>query len=92
MSRGTEREEYWHWFHGLTGITYKEKEALLALCPDVKAWYEAAEQKRAEELFEVSGLKEAKVYQNKIVEQLQSETQREDLRKSYDQLKKMELR
>ena len=29
MNGGTEREEYWHWFHGLTGITYKEKENCL---------------------------------------------------------------
>lgn len=31
---------YWHWFHSLKGITQKEKEGLLALCPAVREWFE----------------------------------------------------
>ena len=29
MNIELEREEYWHWYHSLTGISQKEKEELL---------------------------------------------------------------
>ena len=45
-----EREEYWHWFHGLADVTPKEKEDLLQICPDVELWYEAGKKKCAGEL------------------------------------------
>ena len=51
MMMELEREEYWHWFHSLTGISPKEKEELICLCPDIKKWYLAGEKKETEELF-----------------------------------------
>lgn len=51
MNRNLEMEEYWHWFHSLTGISQKEKEELLKFCPDAKIWYQAGEKGEALELF-----------------------------------------
>lgn len=51
MNKELEREEYWHWFHSLTGISRKEKEELLKFCPEVKEWYLAGEKKETLELF-----------------------------------------
>ena len=33
MNKQVELERYWHWFHGLFGISQKEKERLLNICP-----------------------------------------------------------
>ena len=46
MSNREQLEQYWHWFHGLVGISQKEKEVLLKICPEVKIWYEFAKQKK----------------------------------------------
>lgn len=51
MNKKAAREEYWHWFHSLTGISQKEKEELLKFCPDVETWYQAGEKQETAELF-----------------------------------------
>ena len=51
MNHEAEREEYWHWFHSIAGISQREKEELLKICPDVKEWYLAGEKKEVSELF-----------------------------------------
>ena len=51
MSNREQLEQYWHWFHGLVGISQKEKEVLLKLCPEVKIWYEFAKQKKTADIF-----------------------------------------
>ena len=51
MNQKAEREEYWHWFHSITGISQREKEELLKICPDVKEWYLTGEKKETYEVF-----------------------------------------
>ena len=34
MNDKVQLEQYWHWFHGLFGISQKEKEGMLSLCSD----------------------------------------------------------
>ncbi len=89
MTEKLEREEYWHWFHGLGGISQKEKEELLKLCPDVAVWYEAGEAKRAGELFGPECVKSdrQKDRRTQITEALEASEQREKLRKSYETAK-----
>ena len=94
MNEQLEREEYWHWLHGLTGITQKEKEELLKCCPKAKIWYEAACKKQTKELFvQNCELTEAQMTrQRTVIDALESEEQRERLKKSYEALKKTEIR
>lgn len=89
MSDRTEREACWHWFHGLTGVTQKEKEELLQLCNTAEAWYKAGEKQEIRELLgplceETEAQKERR---EKVVEALEDSTKREALKKSYDKLK-----
>ena len=51
MNNQIELEWYWHWLHGLVGISQKEKEGLLNLCPKVEIWYEFAKRQKTSELF-----------------------------------------
>ena len=51
MNNQVELERYWHWFHGLFGISQKEKEGLLNICPKVEVWYEFAKKQKTSELF-----------------------------------------
>ena len=51
MNSERKLEECWHWFHGLMGISQKEKEILLKICPEVEKWHEFAKKKTTAELF-----------------------------------------
>jgi len=90
MSERLEREEYWHWFHGITGISQKEKEELLTICPQVNLWYEAGITKRTKELWgpvcEETDIQKEK--RKHITEVLEDSAKREILRKSYEETKK----
>lgn len=84
---------YWHWFHGLHGITPKEKEELLKLCPKTELWYKEGEKKNAAELLgpvceETAAQKERR---KQIIEVLEQQEQRERALKSLEQLNKKEI-
>ena len=84
-----ERKECWHWFHGLYGITQKEKEHLLELCPDVEEWYQRGTEKRTSDILETVCLEteKQKTRREVIGKILESEIQREKLNHSYEVLK-----
>lgn len=90
MSERLEREEYWHWFHGISGISAKEKEELLKLCPQIMLWYEAGEKKAAKELWGPVCEETDKQAERKkqIIAVLEDAAKRESLRKSYEDIKK----
>lgn len=94
MMEKLEREAYWHWFHGLTGISQKEKEELLELCPQVSVWYEAAEQKRAGELLGpvCEETEKQRERRTQIIEALEAPRKREELSVSYEKIKKTDIR
>ena len=89
MNNKMEREEYWHWFHSLTGISQKEKEELLKVCSEVETWYMAGEKKEAEELFgplcEEYG--QQKNRRKQIVSVLEDISLKDNARKSYEAAK-----
>lgn len=89
MMERLEREEYWHWFHGLTGISQKEKEELLKLCPNLESWYEASEKRKTGELLGPLCEETEKQLSRRmqIMEVLEAAKQREKLRKSYENAK-----
>ena len=93
MKTEFQREEYWHWFHGISGISQKEKEELLKLCPEVKLWYEESGKRNAKELFgSFCAEKESqKSRQKQILELLENEGLKEQSKKSYEMLKKREI-
>lgn len=83
---------YWHWFHSLKGISQKEKEALLELCPEVKEWYEAGIHKKTTELFPLemlSGEQESK--RRKLQDTLENINHRENAKKTYEELQKKDI-
>ena len=89
MNIELEREEYWHWYHSLTGISQKEKEELLKVCPDVKEWYLAGEKKEAQELFGPL-CEESEQQRNRrkqIVSVLEDNNLRNTAQKSYENAK-----
>jgi len=89
MTEKLEREEYWHWFHGLTGISQKEKEELLLLCPSVESWYEASDRKQAEELLGPV-CEETKMQKNRreqIISALEAPEKKKEMRRSYEMTK-----
>ncbi len=86
-----EREFCWHWFHGLQGITQKEKEGLLQLCSDVAVWHEKSRTSGIKIFLETMVGEEgtfSSAQLEKLESVLQSAAQRETLLKSYDKLKK----
>jgi len=94
MKQETKREEYWHWFHGLSGISQKEKEELLNLCPSVKDWYMAGESGSIRELLgpvceETKPQRERK---EEVIRVLEGTEQREKLKKSYEAAKNRNIR
>lgn len=93
MSKGMEREEYWHWFHGLTGISGKEKEELLRMCPDVAEWYDAADRTHVEELLgpQCNESNQQKLRRKKIIEAIENKNQREILKRSYEAISESEI-
>ncbi len=84
------QEKYWHWLHGLTGITQKEKEELLMFCPEVEAWYEAARKKQVKELLGpcCEETQKQKERMNRVIEFLEDDARRGLSEKSYENLKK----
>ena len=94
MNNLLEREEYWHWLHGLAGVTQKEKEELLKLCPDAAEWYQAGKNKRIGELLGpvCEETKPQKTRREQITEVLESEEQRERLARSYERIKGTDIR
>ena len=94
MSNRMEREEYWHWFHGLAGISRKEKEDLLERCPDVAEWYVAAEKKQAEELLgpRCDETDSQRIRRKKLVKEVEDKNQREVLKRSYEAIQKTQIR
>ncbi len=93
MKDKSEREKYWHWFHGLTGISQKEKEELLNYCSDVKLWYEASEKQKTKELLgPCCGETEKQMLRKEeVTGVLESVIQRENLRKSYEKMKQANI-
>ena len=94
MKNGLEREEYWHWFHGLIGISQKEKENLLTLCPTVAELYHAGERKAVNDL--LGPICEETVLQKErkgqIIDVLEDSLQRDNLKKSYESAKRRGIR
>ena len=89
MNEILEREEYWHWFHGLAGISQKEKEELLKVCPKVSTWYEAGVQRHIKDVWgpvceETNSQKDRR---NQITAVLEDAGQRETLKKTYEKAK-----
>ena len=90
MTDTLEQEQYWHWFHGLSGISQREKEELLSLCPEVKQWYEAARMGITEDLLETSRIEteQQKERRKQIIGVLEDQKQRDTLNDSYEGAKK----
>ena len=93
MSDKVEKEYFWHWLHGLTGITQKEKEELIHFCPKAQEWYEASCRKQVKEFMgPVCEASEKKAERLKWIQSvLESDEEREKLKKSYDEIKKTEI-
>ncbi|MBP3611389.1 MAG: DNA-processing protein DprA [Lachnospiraceae bacterium] len=85
-----DRERCWHWFHGLQGISQKEKEELLLQCPDVAVWYEESRKSRVKDCWKEGMVPASRTEHLQSV--LQSDAQRETLLKSYEKLKKEGIR
>lgn len=105
MSNQVELERYWHWFHGLFGISQKEKEGLLKICPKVEVWYEFAKQQKTSELFlykREEQEKELKIQKKETEKQkarreevqkiLESDTQRSKLEYLYEVIKENKIK
>lgn len=94
MSEKLEREQYWHWFHGLTGISQKEKEELLKLCPDVSIWYKAGELKHIKDVWGpvCKESENQKDRHDQITAVLEDATSRERLKVSYERAKQKGIR
>jgi len=94
MKEALEREEYWHWFHGVTGISQREKEELLTICPSVETWYEAGEKQKVKELLgPVCEERENQTYRrNQMIELLEAKEPRETLKKSYERAKMKDVK
>ena len=90
MSRREEQEVYWHWLHGLTCVTPKEKEELLKLCPDAKTWYLAGEKGEISDLLGplCTETEAQQKRREQMTEVLEHASGREDAKKSYEVLKK----
>lgn len=83
------QELCWHWFHGLAGVTQKEKEELLKLCGEAQTWYNAGEKQEIKELLgplceETNARKERR---EQLAEALENSVKREELKRSYEKLK-----
>ena len=89
MNRKQDREEYWHWFHSLNGISQKEKEELLKLCPEVENWYHAGEKKETQDLFGplCEEYEKQKERRKVIVSVLEESKWKDAARKSYENAK-----
>ena len=89
-----EREQYWHWFHGLTGISQKEKEELLTLCPNVEEWYEAGEKSKIRELIGpvCEETENQMIRRKQMITILEAQEKREQLNRSYDKLKQSDIK
>ncbi|MBO5176369.1 MAG: DNA-processing protein DprA [Lachnospiraceae bacterium] len=87
MTECLEREQYWHWFHGLPGISQKEKEELLKICPKVKQWYDAAKRGAAGELLVApyNETEQQKDRKNQMIEVLENQKHRDALNRSYEE-------
>ena len=90
MTEHLEREAYWHWFHGLNGISPKEKQELLKLCSKTALWYEAGCKREIREflgpLCETSEIQRDRT--EEIITVLEDVKQRENLQRSYENAKK----
>lgn len=84
---------YWHWFHALRGISPKEKEELLNVCPKVEVWYEEAQKKKADDLLgplcEETASQKAR--RKQIVECLEQQAAREEAKRTLEQLMAKEI-
>lgn len=94
-------EECWHWFHGLLGISQKEKEVLLKICLNVEDWYEAAQKKKTAELFEYwkkekqqqkQETQKQKERQEQVQQLLESDAQRIRLQNLYEVVKEKKIK
>ena len=80
-----EQKLFWHWFHTLKGITQKEKEELLNLCPKVEVWYRAEETGRTEELFGDKLQTDVQKKRKREIQRiLEDKTGKEAARRSFD--------
>lgn len=94
MNNQIELEWYWHWFHGLVGISQKEKEGLLNLCPKVEIWYESAKRQKTSELFLSKQKKETekqKERREQVQTILESDVQRVRLWQLYEFIKEKKI-
>lgn len=84
-----EREQYWHWFHGLVGISQKEKEELLKLCPEVAVWYEAGKKQNVRELLGplCEETENQRIRREQMTEVLESQEKRNQLQRSFEKIK-----
>ena len=101
MNNQVELERYWHWFHGLFGISQKEKEFLLNICPKVEVWYEFAKKQKTSELFlykqeelkiEKKETEKQKERREEIQNILESDTQRSKLEYLYEVIKENKIK
>jgi len=90
MTEQLEREEYWHWFHGLQGISPKEKEELLNHCPEVKQWYDAGKAGKIRELLGplCNESDRQKIRSGQLAAVIEDEKQRDKLRSVYETAKR----
>ena len=94
MNNQIELEWYWHWFHGLVGISQKEKEGLLNIYPKVEIWYEFAKSKKTLELFLSKQKKETekqKERREQVQNILESDAQRIRLQQLYEFIKEKKI-
>ena len=88
------KEEYWHWFHGLYGISQQEKEELLRIQPEAEIWFEAGKKQKTRELLGtiVCKSKGQKDRTDHVVEILESVSERERLQRLYEVALKKEIK
>ncbi len=94
MNNKVELEWYWHWFHGLVGISQKEKEGILNICSEVDVWYEFAKRQKTSELFLSKQKKETekqKERREQVQNILESDVQRVRLQQLYEFIKEKKI-
>lgn len=79
-------EELWHWYNGLRGLSFHEKEALLSHFDGIKELYDAKE----ETLRALDFCKQETA--DRVVAALLDREQREESKHSFEQLNKMGIR
>lgn len=94
MNTERKEERYWHWFHLLSGISQKEKEELLKLCPEVQEWFEAGKKKSIGSMLGAvcEETEQQKKRREQMIARMEDTALMEQAERGYDALKQAGIR